>query len=74
MVAKIEGYKPVLLPEFANDSLPGHLCCPATVEEQERLSLPALADRELHISICDLVVFYLCFHALASLLLKQTKA
>src|SRR5262249_52591267 len=65
MVAKIEVHEPILPSEFANDSLPGHLCCPTTVEEQERLPLTGLTDRELHLSVWDLVVFSRCFHALA---------
>ena len=60
MIAKIEGHEPILPSEFANDPLPGHLCCPTTVEEQECLPLASLTDRELHISIGDFVVFYLC--------------
>lgn len=72
MIAKIEGHDPVLPSEFANDPLPGYLCCSTTVEEQERLPLACLTDRELYISVGDFVVFHLCFwhSASAFLLLK----
>src|SRR6185312_6736442 len=74
MIAKIEGDKPILPFELVNDSLPGHLCCSTTVKEQERLPLSGLADRELHISIGDLVVFSLCSRHAVSLFLLLKEA
>src|SRR5215469_340137 len=33
MIAKIEGHKPIRPTEFADDSLPGRLCCPRAIQE-----------------------------------------
>ncbi len=51
MVAKIEGYEPILPLEFTNDSIPRHLGCPTTVEEQKCLPQTGLTDRDLHLSV-----------------------
>src|SRR5579859_1982719 len=51
MIAKIEGDKPIRFTKFVDKSLPTHLCCSPSVEEQKRLSLSCLADRELDLSV-----------------------
>jgi hypothetical protein len=51
VVAKIEGHEPILPLEFVNQALPGYLCGPTTVEEQEPSPLTGLTDSELYLSV-----------------------